>query len=142
MVAFRPVRYFPRVSSALDDEALAAIAASELGIAPPAVIGELTAGATRRHISAHSVIHHEAEDAPHLELVISGLVRVHVSAASGRTMTVLYCRTGSLLGLATLYTTIRPTFGSRRWRIRSSSRCARASSDRLPIATSTSLALF
>ncbi len=99
------------MSSALDEDALAAIAASELGIAPPAVIRELTAGATRRHIAAHSVVHHEAEDAPHLELVISGLLRVHVSNASGRTMTVRYCRAGSLLGVATLYTSIRPTFG-------------------------------
>lgn len=38
-------------------------------------------------IPASSVIHREGEGAPHLELVVSGIVRVFVTAGDGRTMT-------------------------------------------------------
>jgi CRP/FNR family transcriptional regulator, cyclic AMP receptor protein len=84
--------------------------ASTLAGLPEAVLAELTQGAARRLIPARTIVHAEAEDAPHLELVISGLVRVHVSAADGRTMTVRYCRPGALLGVATLYAPIRRPF--------------------------------
>lgn len=94
----------------LDDQARAAIAASSLGSLPQEVIAELMAGAKRRHIQARSTLHHEGEDS-HFELVLAGLVRVQVSAADGRTMTVRYCRPGALLGAATLYAQISRPFG-------------------------------
>ena len=86
-----------------------ALAASNLGILPGEVLAELTAGATRLSIPARTTFRHAGEDSPHLELVLAGLIRVQVSAADGRTMTVRYCRAGALLGVATLYAgVIRP----------------------------------
>jgi CRP/FNR family transcriptional regulator, cyclic AMP receptor protein len=81
----------------------AAIAASQLRDLPPDLIAKLTSEATRVRIPAGTTIHREGETEPHLELVVLGLVRVHVSAPDGRTMTVRYCRRGALIGAATLY---------------------------------------
>ena len=97
--------------SPLDDQARAAIAASSLRSLPQEVIAELTDGAKRLHLPARSTLHHEGEDPPHLELVLAGLVRVQVSASDGRTMTVRYCRSGALLGVATLYAQVSRPFG-------------------------------
>lgn len=94
----------------LDGDAHTAIAASSLGSLPQEVIAELTAGAERLRIPARSTVRHEGEDAPHLELVLAGLVRVQVSAADGRTLTVRYCRPGALLGVATLYAQVSRPF--------------------------------
>jgi CRP/FNR family transcriptional regulator, cyclic AMP receptor protein len=60
---------------------------------------------------ARATSYHGGEDSPHLELVMTGLVRVQVSAADGRTMTVRYGRAGALLGVATLYANISRPFG-------------------------------
>jgi CRP/FNR family transcriptional regulator len=62
-------------------------------------------------MTPRSTIRHEGEDPPHLELVLAGLIRVQVSAADGRTMTVRYCRAGALLGVATLYAKVSRPFG-------------------------------
>ena len=96
--------------SPLDDQARAAIAASSLASLPQEVIADLSARARRLRIPARSTIHHEGEAAPHLELVLAGLVRVQVAAADGRTMTVRYARPGALLGVATLYAPIARPF--------------------------------
>ena len=66
---------------------------------------ELLVGAGRVRIAAGSVTHREGEDAPHLELVIAGVVRVFVTAPDGRTMTIRYCRPGALIGAASLFPT-------------------------------------
>jgi CRP/FNR family cyclic AMP-dependent transcriptional regulator len=95
----------------LDDVARAAIAASTLGVLPEEVIAELTAGATKLRIPARSTSYHGGEDAPHVDLVLTGLIRVQVSAADGRTITVRYCRAGALLGVATLYALVSRPFG-------------------------------
>lgn len=87
----------------IDADARAAIDLSPLRDLSPELISELTADGRRIRIPAGATIHHEGEAAPHLELVLSGLVRVHVSAHDGRTMTVRYCRRGALIGVATLY---------------------------------------
>jgi CRP/FNR family transcriptional regulator, cyclic AMP receptor protein len=94
----------------LDDDARTAIAASSLGSLPEEAIAELTAGAERQRIPARSTFHHEGEDAPHLELVLAGLIRVQVTAADGRTLTVRYARPGALLGVATLYARVARPF--------------------------------
>ena len=39
----------------------------------------------------------------YLELVISGVIRVFVTAPDGRTMTIRYCRSGELLGAMSLF---------------------------------------
>lgn len=95
----------------LDDEISAAIAASSLAPLSPAAMERLLVGATTRVIPARSTIRREADDAAHLDLVVSGLIRVHVSAADGRTMTVRYCRSGAILGAATLYAGVGGAFG-------------------------------
>ena len=94
----------------LGDHARAAIAASTLGSLPQELIAELTAGAKRLHLPARSTFHHAGEDSPHLDLVLAGLIRVQVSAADGRTLTVRYCRAGALLGVATIYAEVSRSF--------------------------------
>jgi len=74
----------------VDDDARAAIVASSLGSLPQEVV-ELIADARRLHLPARSTFHDQGEDSPHLELVMAGLIRVQVSAADGRTLTVRYC---------------------------------------------------
>jgi len=78
--------------------------ASHLREIPVDVLDDLMAGAVRRKIPASSVSHREGEGAPHLELVVSGIVRAFVTTPDGRTMTVRYCRPGALLGVMSLFT--------------------------------------
>jgi len=84
---------------------LAAVGASHLRELPPEVLDELFTGAVRTKIPAGSVAHREREDAPYLELVIAGVIRVFVAAPDGRTMTIRYCRPGELLGAMSLFST-------------------------------------
>lgn len=80
-----------------------AVSMSHLRGLPPSVLAELLAGAVRRRVPAGSVTHREGEDAAHLELVVSGLVRVFVTAPDGRTMTIRYCRSGAMIGVMSLF---------------------------------------
>jgi hypothetical protein len=68
------------------------------------VLDGLLMGSTRMRVPAGSVTHCEGEPDPHLELVVSGVVRVFVTAPDGRTMTVRYCRLGALIGVMSLFT--------------------------------------
>jgi CRP/FNR family cyclic AMP-dependent transcriptional regulator len=88
----------------MDPDVRTAVAKSHLHALQPDVLDGLLAGAVRAKIPAGSVTHREGEPAPHLELVISGVVRVFVTAPDGRTMTVRYCRPGALIGVASLFT--------------------------------------
>lgn len=54
-------------------------------------------------MAAGTVTHSEGDRAPHVELVVTGLVRVFVRSPEGRTVTVRYCRPGALLGVMSLY---------------------------------------
>ncbi|MEX2136734.1 MAG: Crp/Fnr family transcriptional regulator [Chloroflexota bacterium] len=93
----------------LDHSEREALAASRLGTLPADVLGEVLAGATRVTIPARSTVRPVAGESPHLELVVSGLVRIQVAAADGRALTVRYCRRGALMGAATLYAeAVRP----------------------------------
>jgi CRP/FNR family cyclic AMP-dependent transcriptional regulator len=87
----------------LDDEASAAITRSNLSSLSPEVMARLVDDASRVHAPAGSMIHHEGNTSPHLEVVTSGLVRVYVTARDGRTMTVRYCRPGALIGMLSLF---------------------------------------
>jgi CRP/FNR family transcriptional regulator len=87
----------------VDDDVRTAIAASHLRGLPPELIAKLTAESRRVGISAGAAIHFEGETESYLELVVRGLVRIHVSAPDGRTMTVRYCRRGALIGAPTLF---------------------------------------
>ena len=55
------------------------MAKSHLHALAPDVLEGLLAGAARTRVPAGSVTHREGEQAAHLELVISGLVRVFVT---------------------------------------------------------------
>lgn len=80
-----------------------AVALSHLGALPPARVDPLVATARRATIPAGSVIHWVGEDAPHVDIVVSGVVRAFVTAPDGRAMTVRYARVGALLGIMSLY---------------------------------------
>ena len=43
------------------------------------------------------------EPGRHLELVVSGLLRIYLMAPDGRTLTIRYCRTGSVMGAVSLF---------------------------------------
>ena len=89
--------------SLLDVDVNGAITASNLDGLPADIVSGLLVGAARTTVSAGSTIHREDDAAPHVELLVRGLVRVHVTAADGRTLTIRYCRPGALIGVATVY---------------------------------------
>ncbi len=94
-----------RAGLAMDAAARAAIAASHLRDLRPDVLDRLLDGARRLDVAAGVTIHREGEHVRHVELVVHGLVRVHVTAPDGRTLTVRYCRVGALMGILSLYST-------------------------------------
>ena len=87
----------------MDADVRAAVLKSHLRELPLDVVEEVLTGAVRMKIPAGSVTHREGELAPHLELVISGVVRGFVTAPDGRTMTVRYARPGALIGAVSLF---------------------------------------
>ena len=89
--------------SLLDADVIGAIAASNLDGLATDLVSSLLVDAVRSTISAGSTIHREDDAAPHIELLVRGLVRIHVTAADGRTLTIRYCRPGALIGVATIY---------------------------------------
>lgn len=81
----------------------AAVARSHLRDLPTAVLDELLRDARRARLPASLFLHHAGDPAPHLELVVAGVLRAFVTAPDGRTMTVRYCRAGNLIGVASLF---------------------------------------
>jgi CRP/FNR family transcriptional regulator, cyclic AMP receptor protein len=81
-----------------------ALASSHLASLPEETTDGLLASAMLVDVAAGSNIHRDGDERPHFELVVSGLLRVFVTALDGRTMTVRYCRTGSILGAVSLFT--------------------------------------
>ena len=70
---------------------------------PSDVLNELLEDAVRTKIPAGSVAHRALDEDEYLELVITGVIRVFVTAPDGRTMTIRYCRSGELLGAMSLF---------------------------------------
>jgi CRP/FNR family transcriptional regulator, cyclic AMP receptor protein len=93
----------PPDSARLDIASRAAIDASHLRSLAPEVIAQLTADASRLRVPAGSLLHRQGDSSPHVEVVVSGLVRVYVTAPDGRTMTVRYCHPGALIGVVSLF---------------------------------------
>ena len=81
----------------------AAVRASHLRDLPAEVVDELFDGAIESTIPAGKVAHLALEEGEYLELVLSGVIRVFVTAPDGRTMTIRYCRCGELLGAMSLF---------------------------------------
>jgi CRP/FNR family transcriptional regulator len=93
-----------RLESATADAAMArAIADSRLRPLPPQLLDELLTGSSLATVSAGAVIHHEGDPTAHFELVVSGLAKIFVTAPEGKTATVRYCRSGSLIGVVSLF---------------------------------------
>jgi CRP/FNR family transcriptional regulator, cyclic AMP receptor protein len=63
----------------------------------------LLRGAQQREAAAGRTLHFAGDRERHVELVVQGLIRVHASAPDGRTLTIRYCRPGSLMGNLSLY---------------------------------------
>lgn len=59
--------------------------------------------ATRRGVEPGAIVHVEGESRRHVHLVLAGVIRMFVSAVDGRSITVRYCRPGSLIGIASLF---------------------------------------
>lgn len=87
----------------MDPDVQAAVRTSHFRDLPADVLDELFRGAVRGKIAAGSVAHRALEDDQYLELVITGVIRVFVTAPDGRTMTIRYCRSGELLGAMSLF---------------------------------------
>jgi CRP/FNR family transcriptional regulator, cyclic AMP receptor protein len=87
----------------VDARVRAAIDASHLRELPDDLVEELLAGATGKAFPAGSMARWEGDTDPLIELVVSGLVRVFVTAPDGRTLTVRYCRPGALMGVFSVF---------------------------------------
>jgi CRP/FNR family transcriptional regulator len=81
-----------------------ALQASHFRGLPTEVLRELLKDAVRRPLPAGSIAHRELEAEQYVELVVTGVIRVFVTAPDGRTLTIRYCRQGELLGAMSLYT--------------------------------------
>ncbi|MDF2051183.1 Crp/Fnr family transcriptional regulator [Arthrobacter sp. Cr_A7] len=88
---------------AMDADVLKAIEVSHLHEVAPESLRKLLAGAQCKDVPTRTVTHREGDRNPHLELILSGVVRVFVRAPDGRTLTIRYCRPGSLLGAGSLF---------------------------------------
>jgi CRP/FNR family cyclic AMP-dependent transcriptional regulator len=86
-----------------DAQVQQAVAASQLGSLPEPLLDDLLANCTRVWVPAGTVTHSEGDPAPHLELMVSGLLKFYATAPDGRTITVRYCRRGSLMGVVSLF---------------------------------------
>ena len=74
----------------MDEAERAAFDTSHLRGLPVATLVRLTERASRRHVAAGDTLHRAGDDVRHVALVIRGLVRVHVTAPDGRTLTLRY----------------------------------------------------
>jgi CRP/FNR family transcriptional regulator len=78
-----------------------AIAASRLAGLSPSLRQQVLAGAFPIELPAGGTIYRDDDD-PRCALVVTGLVRVILSALDGRTLTIRYARAGELLGIPTI----------------------------------------
>ncbi len=81
----------------------AAFERSHLSSLPEPVRENLLATANLLQLPAGGRLHREGDAVAHLQLMVSGLLRVYVTALDGRTLTVRYCRPGSILGAVSLF---------------------------------------
>jgi CRP/FNR family cyclic AMP-dependent transcriptional regulator len=84
-----------------DQEVEDALAHSFLARLPPEVCDRLRADGERADYPAGTTVY-RAGSAPQAALVVSGLLRVFLTSAEGRQVTVRYARPGDVLGIAVL----------------------------------------
>lgn len=87
----------------MDPDVRAAIGASHFRDLPSEVLEELVSTAVRGKIPAGAVAHRALDDEQYIELVVTGVIRIFVTAPDGRTMTIRYCRSGEILGAMSLF---------------------------------------
>ena len=87
----------------MDPDVQDAVRASHLRDLPSEILGELFRGAVRSRVAAGAMAHRALEGDQYIELVITGVIRIFVTAPDGRTMTIRYCRSGELLGAMSLF---------------------------------------
>lgn len=90
-------------SNPVSPEVEAAFQRSNLRSIAPETFRRLHESAQLVRLPAGAVLHREGDQAAHLQLIVSGLLRVYVTALDGRTLTVRYCRAGSVLGAVSLF---------------------------------------
>jgi CRP/FNR family transcriptional regulator len=88
----------------MDPEVESAVGLSSLRDLPRRILEPLLVGAVEVTLPAGSVSTREGELVRHVELVVTGAVRLFVVAPDGRTMTVRYCRAGAIIGAVSLFT--------------------------------------
>lgn len=82
-----------------------ALDSSNLRSLPEPTKSRLLRHGTLLTVPAGGTLHREGDEAVHLQLIVAGLLRVYVTAPDGRTLTVRYCRQGSILGAVSLFRT-------------------------------------
>lgn len=84
-----------------DSAVESAIDRSRLGTLPVDLRDRLTARGVRLDIPAGATFYRDA-DRPQFGVVVDGVVRIYVTSAEGRQLTVRYARAGSILGAPTV----------------------------------------
>src|SRR5215475_5355747 len=84
-----------------DQEVDDALAGSFLAGLPPELVGRLRDEGERADYPAGTTVYRAGSD-PHAALVVRGLLRVYMTSAEGRQVTVRYARPGDVLGIAVL----------------------------------------
>jgi CRP/FNR family transcriptional regulator, cyclic AMP receptor protein len=88
------------VAREADPSAGAAVARSFLATLSDATLTRLIDGANRLDVPAGSILYREGE-APRFGLVVDGLIRIFLTSAEGRQLTVRYARAGAAIGAPT-----------------------------------------
>ncbi len=92
-----------RSAPAPDAATVDALARSNLRDLPADSLAALVAPRRAQSARAGEILHRAGDTDRHLELLVSGLVRVFVIAPDGRTLTVRYVRPGGLIGAVSLF---------------------------------------
>jgi CRP/FNR family transcriptional regulator len=88
-----------RTTTALDDLARVGLAGGFLFALPGEAAGRLLAEAIKINLPAGALVYRD-EEGPRLIVVVNGLLRVFLTSADGRQVTVRYARSGDVAGLA------------------------------------------
>ena len=88
-----------RTTTALDDLALVGLAGGFLLALPGEAAGRLLAESIKINLPAGALVYRD-EESPRLIVVVKGLLRVFLTSADGRQVTVRYARSGDVAGLA------------------------------------------
>jgi CRP/FNR family transcriptional regulator, cyclic AMP receptor protein len=88
-----------RTTTAVDDLALVGLAGGFLLALPGEAAGRLLAESIKINLPAGALVYRD-EESPRLIVVVKGLLRVFLTSADGRQVTVRYARSGDVAGLA------------------------------------------